>query len=106
MARFVQTTHAPASRLPSFAWVCVVFVQCKELRDVQADESAALTHLNFFGCRMLGAGALRALLDACGNSVQILDLNGTIKTADVTETALRHLPQLRELDLCGRVAKR
>jgi hypothetical protein len=80
--------------------------QCKVLYLLQADASAALQSLNLYGCRLLTAAALSALLKVAGTSLRALNLNGAFGTEEVShEFIVQSCPRLALLDDKGRVRK-
>jgi len=84
----------------------VVLSQCKQLYLLQADASPNLQSLNLYGCRLLTASSLSALLRVAGASLRALNLNGAFGTEEVShEFIVASCPRLALLDDKGRVRK-
>jgi hypothetical protein len=111
LPRLCSLNSANCASLGGLRLECVelrtlVLSQCKALVTLEADQTERLETLNLFGCRSLGADVLNSLLSRCGLSLRTLDLNGTLRTTELTEGQIRErCPSLAHLDVRGRQAK-
>ena len=78
---------------------------CSSLTKLSAADSHAIESLMLFGCRIIGEGYVRPLLQNNATMLE-LNLNGALNTVNIEEAEIRKLcPNLRYLDARGRARK-